>query len=196
MEVEAYAEQRSGNSYWHCRCDCGALKTVQGGHLKTGHTKSCGCLDKARKTIHGKCESSEYAAYRGMKQRCYNEEGTAYPGYGGRGITVCPRWLNSVEDFLKDMGPKPSPEYSIDRIDNDGNYEPGNCRWATKTEQSINQRMRKDNSSGVTGVCWSRRGQKWQASIRIRGKQTHLGTFLEKGEAIAARKQAEKERYE
>jgi hypothetical protein len=78
-----------------------------------------------------------------MKTRCYNEKAPKYPNYGGRGIKVCDRWLHSFENFLADMGPKPGPEYSIDRKENDGDYEPGNCRWATPTQQAQNRRERR-----------------------------------------------------
>ena len=87
---------------------------------------------------HGMCETSEYGAWCNIKNRCYNKKNKKYEYYGGRGISVCDRWLNSFTAFFEDMGPKPFPEAQIDRIDNDGNYEPGNCRWATHTENIRN----------------------------------------------------------
>lgn len=121
---------------------------VDGSKLKSGHSKSCGCLIGdvllKRNFIHGNTfrgkTSKEYHTWSGMKKRCYNPKEPAYRNYGGRGIEVCPEWKDSFETFLVDMGPAPGSEYSIDRINNDGNYEPSNCRWATRGEQNVNKR--------------------------------------------------------
>lgn len=140
---------RQGNYQWVCQCDCGRQVTVSGGHLtRSVPTLSCGCLavDTARrtKTKHGHAasgrETPEYLTWRAMLQRCYCRTHHAFDQYGGRGIGVCSRWRRSFEAFLADMGRKPGPTYSIDRIENDRGYEPGNCRWATKTEQARNRR--------------------------------------------------------
>lgn len=129
---------------WVCRCDCANLVVVTGKNLKNGHTRSCGCLlaDKnaeLRRT-HGMSDSPEHAIWASMKARCENPNSTGYQWYGARGIKVCESWRNDFAAFFRDVGPRPSKAHSIDRIDNDGDYEPGNVRWATKKEQVANRR--------------------------------------------------------
>lgn len=127
---------------WECKCDCGNLTTTTTSLLKSGKTKSCGCLvfenGKYLKT-HGMSRSSEYSIWRGMLDRCYNEKSVAYHRYGGRGITVCDEWRTSFEAFYRDMGPRPSVNHSIDRQRNNEGYKPNNCHWATSLEQSNNR---------------------------------------------------------
>lgn len=139
---------------WKCRCDCGREITVHANNLRGGLTKSCGCLARELHTQRGRTmrlrhgkdrkgrPASEYRAWSSMKQRCYNPRASGFEHYGGAGITVCDRWRTSFENFYADMGDKPSPDYSLDRIDPFGNYEPGNCRWADKATQSRNTRKR------------------------------------------------------
>ena len=129
------------------RCDCGETRVVAATELTGGGSRSCGCLAAemtgARSTKHGQAgrvRTSEYTAWKSAKARCYIPSSSKFPDYGGRGITMCERWRNSFESFFADMGEKPSPEYSIDRIDPNGNYEPGNCQWADKWHQSRNRR--------------------------------------------------------
>jgi len=125
---------------WLTQCDCGKQVVVTILSLKTGNTHSCGCArTKYQKRAKGR---PEYSAWRNLIARCTNPDHTAYKNYGGRGITVCTRWLEDFEAFLADVGPRPSPKHSIDRRDNNGNYEPGNCRWVTRNVQSQNQRRR------------------------------------------------------
>lgn len=143
-------ERRGRVIYWLCRCDCGVEKFVKGSHLTGGLTHSCGCLhsDRARDRSHvlheantktGLSKNNVYSVWSGMKSRCGNPNNPAYPHYGGRGIAVCERW-QKFENFLADMG-MPPPGMTIDREDNDGNYEKNNCRWISRKRQQRNQRV-------------------------------------------------------
>jgi hypothetical protein len=134
--------ERYGNHYcfalWICRCDCGTECIVRGGHLRGGKTMSCGCLQRERVTKHGRHDTPAYCSWRSMKKRCLDPRHCRYPLYGGRGIAVCEEWLD-FKNFYTSMCDRPNGQ-TLDRINSNGNYEPGNCRWATAYEQTHNRR--------------------------------------------------------
>ena len=131
-----------GRAVWQCKCVCGAKARVLGQDLRRGKTRSCGCL-VGRPVTHGHSVggqlSGTYRSWRSMLTRCRDPKSNRYQYYGGRGISVCDRWKESFKNFLVDMGERPAGK-SLDRLDNDGNYEPSNCRWATPSEQRLNSR--------------------------------------------------------
>jgi hypothetical protein len=164
---------------WLCRCDCGATNVVRGSNLLSGNTRSCGCL-RVGVTKHGYANTSTYKIWVMMRQRCGNPRDSGYPLYGARGITVCARW-HSFDAFLADMGPRPSPKHSIDRIDNDGPYSLDNCRWATPTEQARNSRRNRFIEHAGHTLCLSAWAEKTGLdSAKIWARIYRLGWTVER----------------
>lgn len=161
---------------WLCRCTCGATKRVLANNLRRGLTASCGCLHRmqlrARVRKHGESvpagNTPEYRTWCSVLRRCYNPKVLGYKNYGGRGITVCDRWKSSYENFLGDMGRRPSAKHSLERENNDGHYDPGNCVWATRIEQNNNRRSsHRITYKGVTRTAaeWLRSGELSQTVV-------------------------------
>lgn len=173
------------HAYWSCLCACGNSVTVDGLKLRSNHTNSCGCLRRK----HGYSQTPEYESYKKMMRRCYDPSSENYEFYGGRGIQVCKRWRDSIEAFMDDLGEKPEGDYTLDRIDVNGDYTPQNCRWADAQTQQRNKRVCRKSKTGITGVIPYK--DKFQANIRVNGKLHHLGYFNTISEAASARKRAE-----
>lgn len=178
-----------------CKCDCGKEKIVLVSYLNSGRVVSCGCSRTERitkmKYNHGDHGSPEYRVWQSMIRRCTDETHKNFDDYRGRGITICDRWLESYSNFLGDMGRRPSLKYTLERIDNDGNYNKSNCKWADKVEQARNRRVRKNNKFGVTGVSFNKLTNKYSAGISVDRKWVIIGTYSHLEDAIAARKEAE-----
>jgi hypothetical protein len=181
---------------YYYKCECGDISLYFKDNIKRGLTSQCITCKQNRggipkhEIMEDKSKHELYPTWKAMRQRCLNAKCPEYKYYGKRGVQICSRWLTAFEYFLADMGERPSPEYSIDRIDVNGDYEPSNCRWATRSEQANNIR-RKENISGHTGVYYKRATDSWYANLKICGKNSNVGSSKDKETAILYRKTAE-----
>jgi hypothetical protein len=190
LTVLKEVDRIDGRRAFKLKCDCGKVCTKTLISLTmTRATRSCGCLFQEalgnRKT-HGMSQTPTYAVvWMGMRRRCENPNDTSYSDYGGRGIKVCKRW-HKFENFLVDMGERPSSKHEITRVNNDGDYKPSNCRWSTDGRQQNINRRAMGQTSKYRGVdLWN--GQKWRARFNVKGKDArHLGLFDTEEEAARA----------
>lgn len=187
----------SHHSQWLCRCDCGQEKVSPRHNLISGKATSCGCyalevqsrtgkLQLGRRKENARYKTAEYRIYRAMLSRCRNRNSASYSKYGAQGVVVCERWQQSFDAFLQDMGPRPSTDYSIDRIDPFGNYEPHNCRWATTKAQARNKKHSKLTEEDVEVIKKRRQsGETLKAIARDFGVHLSLISLIAKGKVWA-----------
>jgi len=146
---------------YECTCECGTIRLVDSSNLLLGASLSCGCGARQNRRTHGRHGTPEYRAWKAMKNRCYNSNLESWHRYGGRGIKVYGPWLTDFEAFFEHIGPRPSPKHSVDRIDNDGDYAPGNVRWATNKEQAASRCLTKLSDDDVAFIRhWISRGHR------------------------------------
>jgi hypothetical protein len=186
----------NGNIFIKCQCDCGNEAIVLQSHLIHNQTKSCGCWRRRGGVLnpgwkHGKVKHPLYPLWRRIIDRCYCKQSNRYPDYGGRGIGVYKDWRKSpilFIEYIEKLPKSDKADLTIDRIDNNKDYEPGNLRWADKTIQSVNKRISKTNTSGYCGVCRSnKKNKQWYANIRLYGKNIFLGLYYTPEQAVIAR---------
>lgn len=180
LTVLKFSHNKSRGRYiWECICECGTIKLIDSQHLRYGRSKSCGCLSKEvtslRRTTHGMSETKLYKIWTSIKNRCFNKNDSTYGRYGGRGITICKDWMEFT-NFKKDMQPTYKEGLTIDRIDNSGNYDPSNCRWATVKEQNRNRR----SNVIYNGICAADASKKLGGSTMLVISRIRLGWSIER----------------
>jgi hypothetical protein len=190
LVIEQAGRTSSKKVLWKCKCKCGNFINVVAGSLVTGNTESCGCIIPNFK--HGGWKKSSYNTWRAMIRRCNNPKDKDYPRYGGKGVSVCPEWLDYAT-FAQCMG-EPQGDETLDRIDVYGNYEPSNCRWAGLTQQARNLRVRANSETGVTGVVLYK--NKYYAKITVKKKNYYSKVFDTLEAAAIARKELERIHWE
>lgn len=191
--VKDAGRNNNGGVLWKCICDCDMVVVVSNGALRSGGTVSCGCLRKEKtlksSTTHGMSNTPTYHTWVGMIQRCTNPNSPDYHYYGARGVKVCKHWLK-FDNFFKDMGERPKG-LTLERKNTNGDYNLSNCKWASWVEQNRNRRLSKHNKTGIIGVHFRLKRNKYEVRIKTNGKNIYIGSFTELRDAAEARKQAE-----
>lgn len=192
LSIGVPSYDKSGNKQhrWICVCDCGNFCQIFGKNLKKGTTGSCGCYRKEATTKHSMCRTPTYYSWSGMLQRCTNPLNTKYSTYGGDGVKVCERWLESFENFYEDMGERPAGT-SLNRVNGVKFYSKETCSWADLSLQVFDTKIFKTNTSGKTGVSWSSSKNKWESYIHVNGKRINLGQHEDFSVAVGKREEAE-----
>lgn len=183
---------KNNASHWLCKCDCGNHKIIRGDGLRNRVTRSCGCYHKEKMkesaTKHGYAGTKIYSIWVSMKKRCCNPKDPVYENYGGRGISLCNEWKDTAKIFIEwALANGYEEKLCLDRINNDGNYFPNNCRFVDRGLSNRNTRLlRKNNTSGYRGVSFDKQTNKYRASIRAKGKTIRLGRFVSPVQAAFA----------
>lgn len=184
--------------YWDCVCECGNQVSIRADALVSAKTLSCGCLQKEKTskiaTTHGKANTRIYSIWEGIISRTTNPNSSRWHRYGGRGIKACETWLQ-FENFYKDMGEPPTNKHEIDRIDNDGNYEPSNCRWVLPIQNTYNKGPRTTSTSQYKGVYYDKNRNKWVAKVHKDNKKVFFKRFETEIEAAQAYNEQAKIHY-
>lgn len=193
--IKRVPNNKENKAMWLCECDCGNTVVVPASQLANGQKYSCGCLYKGKPILYRRTHKNKlYNQWSGMIYRCTHESASHYERYGERGVSVCKEWIESFESFADwSIANGYSDNLEIDRIDNNGNYSPENCRWVSHMENSRNRNTRKTSRSGVAGVMFREDIQKWRVSIGVNYKRINIGNFDSFDDAVAARKKAEQE---
>lgn len=192
LTVKKFAGKRGSHHAWECVCICGTPKTIRGDHLTSGATVSCGCIRGKSRCTHGKTETREYVTWCNIKSRCYSKNHVSYDRYGARGIRVCRRWKNSFENFLADMGERPSKEHSIERVNNLKNYSPSNCKWATRKEQGRNKRNNRVLRFRGKSCCVSEWAELTGLPMKTLHRRIQKGWSVERALTTPVKKRAKK----
>jgi len=189
LTVKKRVEVDRKGTFWECKCDCGNVKVVIGNHLKSGNTKSCGCLAKKNGTTHGAGNEPWYGSWMGMVRRMTNPKEHAYNHYVvEKGLHIDPSFVSDPWAFYEEIGEYPGKGYSIERIDNDLGYIKGNLKWATPLEQASNKGIYKNNRSGFSGITWSKERSAWDVRIYHNKKTYFVGRFSDLEEAVKEQK--------
>lgn len=190
--IERAKNSKCNRVQWLCECECGKHTVVTSNGLRTGKTRSCGCLYGEDYAKHSLSRTRQYSIFRGMYLRCYEPSSPSYKWYGAEGVRICDEWLEDFKSFYNwSLKSGYKDDLTIDRIDNTKDYSPENCKWSDRYEQARNQRSLSRGTSGVRGVKWNAARRKWEVSLSYKGKRHYLGLYENLEEAVNIRKEAE-----